>query len=179
MVINNLYDQARDGDESAQAELFKKLTDRFWVFAHRRIWNKEDAEEIVQNAMATVSSEYRKLEISKSFAAWAHKVIENKLLAHIQARRRQNGRNVPLENIGPLADNWAPDPTLKMRLLGCLKKVARANRRYARILNLHYHGFNRDEVCEKLEMTITQSYNVLSRARAMLKDCLNNGETNK
>jgi RNA polymerase sigma factor (sigma-70 family) len=176
MVINDLYEQARTGNKIAETELFKKLLDRFLVFAHQKVWNKESAEEIVQNALVTIHMEYRKIEITASFAAWCHKVIENKLLAHIQTRRRQNGRNVPLENIGPISDNWAPDPTLKMRLLGCLKKVARANRRYARILNLHYHGFNRDEVCGKLGMTMPQSYNVLSRARTRLKDCLDNGE---
>jgi RNA polymerase sigma factor (sigma-70 family) len=176
MVINDLYEQARTGNKIAETELFKKLLDRFLVFAHQKVWNKESAEEIVQSALTTVHTEYRNVEITASFAAWCHKVIENKLLAHIQTRRRQDGRNVPLENIGPLADNWTPDPTLKIRLLGCLKKVAGTNRRYARILNLHYQGFNRNEVCEKLGMSATQSYNVLSRARAKLKDCLDNGK---
>lgn len=179
MITDELYNRACGGDKSAQNELFKKLTDRFWVFAHRRVWNKEEAEEIVQNALATVLSEYRETDISANFAAWAHKVIENKFLAYIQTRRRRNGRDIPLESAVCLTDNWQPDPTLKMRLLNCLKQISRANQRYARILNLHHFGFKRDEVCKKLGMTITQSYVVMSRARAMLKDCLNEGEAGK
>ena len=92
MVINELFNRASGGNKSAQDELFKKLTDRFWVFAHRKVWNKEEAEEIVQNALATVMSEYRKTNLSANFAGWAHKVIENKFLAYIQTRRRQGGR---------------------------------------------------------------------------------------
>ena len=179
MIINELYIQACTGDKSAEAELFKKLTERFWVFAHRKVWDKEEAGEIVQNALATVLSEYRQVEISTSFVAWAHKVIENKFLAYIKTKQRQSGRDIRLENPDSLTDNWVPDPTLKMRLLNCFKQVAQANRRYARILNLHYQGFKREEVCEKLGMTVTQSYVVMSRARAMLKDCLEKGNVGK
>jgi RNA polymerase sigma factor (sigma-70 family) len=179
MTINELYDLARDGNKSAESELFKELSDRFWVFAHRKIWDKEKAEEIVQNALATVIAEYRETEISHSFTAWAHKVLENKFLAYIQAKRRQRGRNIPLESVNCLTDNWIPDPILKTQLLKCLKLVSRSNLRYARILNLHHLGFKRDEVCEKLGMTLSQSYVVMSRARAMLKECLDKGEDSK
>lgn len=176
MTINELYNNARNGDKSAEAELFKKLTDRFRVFAHRKIWNKEEAEEIVQNALATVLSEYGTIEVTSSFAAWAHKVLENKFLAYIQARKRRSGKDIPLESAEYSSEKWTPDPTLKMRLLNCLKDVGRANQRYARILNLHHLGFDRIEVCEKLGMTVTQSYVVMSRARALLKECLDKGE---
>ncbi len=175
MLINDLYKRAAVGDKSAETELFKSLIDRFQYFAHRRIWNKEEAEEIVQNALATVLSEYRATEITISFSAWAHKVLENKFLAYIQTKRREGGRNTHLAEADNIAENRSPDPTLKMRLLNCFKQVGQASRRYARILNLHHLGFKRDEVCEKLGMTITQSYVVMSRARAMLKKCLDEG----
>jgi RNA polymerase sigma factor (sigma-70 family) len=177
MNINELYNRTNSGDKSAETELFKKLTDRFWVFAHRKVWSKDEAEEIVQNALTTVLSEYRETNFSTSFAAWAHKVIENKFLAYIQTKRRQGGRDISLESTGYVTDNWMPDPTLKMRLLNCFKQICQANQRYARILNLHHLGFKRDEVCKKLGMTITQSYVVMSRARAMLKNCLDEGDS--
>lgn len=179
MIINDLYRMAGAGDKSAETELFRLLTDRFEYFAHRRVWIKEDAEEMVQNALATVLSEYRTIEITTSFAAWAHKVLENKFLAYIQAKRRQGGRITRLSDADYITENWVPDPTLKMRLLACLKEVGRASRRYARILNLHHLGFGRTEVCEKLGMTATQSYVVLSRARAILKKCLDEGNIDR
>jgi RNA polymerase sigma factor (sigma-70 family) len=178
MTINNLYERARTGDSLAEAEMFKKLADRFWAIAHHRVWDKEEAEELVQNALATVISEYRQIEISSSFSAWAHKVLENKFLAYIQTRRRQHGREISLESSKHISNDLMPDPVLKMRLLNCLKQVSRANRRYARILNLHSLGFKRAEICEKLGMTMVQSYVVMSRARAMLKKCLDKGEGN-
>ena len=179
MIINDLYKKASVGDKSAEAELFKKLGDRFRVYAHRRVWDKKEADDIAENALATVLAEYRQIEFSTGFSAWAHKVLENRFLAYIQIRRRQGGREIQVGNADCLTNNWTPDPTLKMRLLNCFKSVNQSNRRYARILNLHYLGFNRDEVCMKLGVTKTQSYLLMSRARAMLKECLEKGELSR
>jgi RNA polymerase sigma factor (sigma-70 family) len=174
--INDLYNEARAGDDTAERQLFELLLDRFQLFAHQKVWSRQDAEDIVQNALVTVSTEYRDLEITSSFAAWAHKVLENKFLAYLKTKRRQQGRGVDLDSTDFEPADWTPDPSLKRRLLDCLKKVGQGSRRYARILNLHHLGFSRDEVCERLSMSRDQTYVVMSRARSRLKDCLDNGD---
>ena len=176
MSINELYSSARSGDKSAEVELFKKLTDRFLVYAHHKVWNQADAEDLAQAALTIVATEYREVHIETSFAAWAHKIMENRLLGYIQKQRREKGRKTSGDPDENLSESWTPNPVLRMKLLGCLKKVGSVNRRYARILNLHRIGFNRSEVCEKLDLTIQQSYVLMSRARAMLKQCLDTGD---
>ncbi|MCP4703685.1 MAG: hypothetical protein GY865_03665, partial [candidate division Zixibacteria bacterium] len=49
------------------------------------------------------------------------------------------------------------------------------NRRHARILNLHFLGYTTEEICSRLEITKTNMYSLLSRARSMLELCLNKG----
>jgi DNA-directed RNA polymerase specialized sigma24 family protein len=97
------------------------------------------------------------------------------LLGYIQKQRREKDRTLSDNSSFYLAGSWAPDPTAKMSLLNCLKEVGKANRRYARILNLHQIGFNRKEICAKLGINLQQSYLVMSRARAMLRQCLETG----
>ena len=91
-TINELHASAAAGDTQAQNQLFAELTDRFRLFAHLKLGNSDDAEELVQSALATVASEYRDLKVTTSFAAWAHKVVENKYLAYLRSRGRQRGR---------------------------------------------------------------------------------------
>ena len=134
-AINDLHSRALLGDSDAEKQLFSFLTGRFLTFAHQKVWNNEDAEEIIQNA-----------------------------------------RNVPIDNTEYESGGWTPEPGLKMHLLDCLNKVGRTSRRYARILNLHHLGFTREEICDRLDLTRNQSYAVMSRARAMLRDCLEKGE---
>jgi RNA polymerase sigma factor (sigma-70 family) len=173
--VNELYELAASGDKQAEARLFAALTDRFRLFAHLRVWNRDEVDDLVQAALAVVAEEYRSVNIETSFAAWAHKVMQNRLLGYIQKQRREKGRMASGDTNNCRQASWTPDPTLRMKLLACLKKVGLANRRYARILNLHHIGFSRDEVCERLGVTRDQSYLIMSRARSMLKKCLDKG----
>ena len=174
--INSLYEAALNGGAKAEAELFSALTERFSLFAHQMVWNREEAEDLVQAALAVVAAEYREVAIEVSFAAWAHKILENRLLGYIQKQRREKGRNVSSDTDEYRPEEARSDPTLRMKLLACLKRIGLANRRYARIINLHHFGYARDEICRKMRMTLQQSYVVMSRARSMLKKCLDEGE---
>lgn len=174
-TINELFQRAVSGNSEDRERLFECLSDRFHLFLRLKQCEKRDAEEIAQNALATVAEEFEKLNITVSFSAWAHKVLENRFLHHLQSSRRREARSAPLDEEAISANPKMIDPDLKMRLLHCLEQVALSNRRYARILNLHQIGYSREEICQKLGMTVNQSYVVMSRARAMLRQCLDNG----
>jgi len=175
-VINDLYQATLSGNPEAENRLFEALTERFRFFTRQRVGNKMEVEEIVQDALATVLDKYRKMEFETSFAAWAHKVVENKFLYFLQRKGRDQARNTPLDNPDTVANPGVPDPTLRRRLLACLKKVCAINIRYARILNYHLHGYSRQEVSDKMKITLNQTYVSMSRARSMLKKCLAEGE---
>lgn len=174
--IDELFRLAANGDKKAETELFSTISDRFSLFAHQRVWNREVVQDLVQEAIAVVAAKYRSVNIESSFAAWAHKIMENRLLGYIQKRRREKGRVATEKHDEYLMAAWTPDPNLRMRLLNCLKEVGLANRRYARIINLHHLGYSRKEICGMLDMTLDQSYVVMSRARGMLRNCLDKGE---
>jgi len=178
-TIDELYILASSGDLKAESELFSELAVRFRVFAHRKVWNQQEAEDLVQTALAVVAEEYREIDIETSFAGWAHKIMENRILGYIQQRRREKGRSVSSDSVEPLTTGWTPKPTLRTRLLDCLKKVGMANRMYARIINLHHFGFTRDEICEKLGVKLEHSYVIMSRARMKLKECLEKGDIDR
>jgi len=176
--INNLYTIARDGNQAGEEELFKALTARFRLFARQRIWDELDSEEIVQDALMTICKEYRGIDFTTSFSAWAYKVLDNRILGYIQTKKRHNGRISSVseaENL-PATDRDNPKLELKRKLMQCMRKVASTNLRYARVLNLHYQGFNTEEICEKTGLTRNNLYSVLSRARSMLEYCLEKGD---
>ena len=169
--INFLYQTARNGDKQAEEQLFSVLAVRFGILANHRIWNEQDAEDVVQNALAVVAREYKGTVISVSFAAWAYKVLDNRMLSYFKGTRQDV----------TVADNDPPDmsgtePMFKIRLLDCVKKVRRAHAKYGQAVLLHYQGYTTREVCERLGVTSQNFYMILSRARVMLKRCLETGE---
>lgn len=174
--INTLFQTARTGDREAEKRLLEGLFVRFRLFAYQKVWDEDEAAELAQEALVIIAREYSGLEIEKSFAAWAYRVLENRLMSYFRTRRvrrealEREGLDRPPESAGD------PQPDLKRKLLDCLRKVGSANRRYARILNLHYQGFSTGDVCRKLRMTANHSYVMLSRARDMLERCLDTGK---
>jgi RNA polymerase sigma factor (sigma-70 family) len=173
--INGLYDNARKGDRGAEEQLFKKLYESFSIFVQHRIWNKQDCEEIVQDSLMAIKDKYGNMHFEKSFSAWAYKVLENKILYFMRSRRYH-------ENMYLQASEYRQphklhsDPVFLRQLLDCLKKVSSKNMRHARILNMHYQGFSVNEICGKLKLTRNGMYILLSRARSLLKLCLEKGD---
>jgi len=175
--INALHGLAAGGDEAAEKQLFVHLSARFSFFVRQKLGVMVEGDEIVQNALTTILEEYRTIEIEVSFAAWANKVLDNRVRAYLQEKTRRKVRadRVRDRSASAAADLSNPNPDLKLRLLSCLRKIGQANIRYARILNLHYQGFATEEICVKLGLTRGNCYSVLSRARSLLDVCLETG----
>jgi RNA polymerase sigma-70 factor (ECF subfamily) len=181
MSINSLYELIRNGDIAAEKQLFEEMTARFRYFVYPRIRDSMDAEEIVQEALVTISKEYKTLEIESSFIAWSYKVLDNRILGYIQSKRRQ-AKNIDRlkANMESSRSSDAESPgELNMKLLDCLKKIANANMRYARILNFNYQGYSSNEICGKLNITTSNLYSILSRARSMMRRCLDSGDIHR
>jgi RNA polymerase sigma factor (sigma-70 family) len=174
LTINELYIRAHSGDKAAREELFKKLSDRFKYFLRHKIDSGLDVEEVAQETMLTISEKIEALEIESSFAAWAYQVLEFKLARYYRDKRTAARKFAYDGGMQDAPEPAVPDatPSLKRRLLECLKKVSGANRIFARILNLQYQGFETSEICGKLNVTRSNAYIILSRARRALKECL-------
>jgi RNA polymerase sigma factor (sigma-70 family) len=173
--LNSLFAQARTGDSTAEKRLFEYLSERFRQFARHRIWDPMDADEVVQETIMTICREYRSLEITASISAWAYKVLDYRILTHVQAQQTKCRRTatdpLALETIPAVS----PHLELRRRLIDCLRKICVTNRRYARVLNLHSQGYETPEICKRLELRENSMYSLLHRSRAMLRRCLETG----
>ena len=172
MRLDDLQRAVRGGDPEAEKELFQLLSERFRLLAYQKVWNAEDARDVAQEALAAVARELRTLDVHTSFAAWAQRVFENRLLAYIKTKQAQVGRMGARLDSDHELQSEEIDPRLRQRLLFCFEKVARVSRRYARILNLHFQGFDTAEICRRLRISENNCYILLFRARALLKNCL-------
>ncbi|HOP06308.1 MAG TPA: RNA polymerase sigma factor [candidate division Zixibacteria bacterium] len=177
MDINELLINALRGDAGAETQLFEALTARFRLFAHQRLRDGCDCEEVVQESLLTIAREYKTTEFTTSFAAWAYKVLDYRILAQIKKRRTIADREQPLPD-----EDWSPgagiedvNPDLKRKLLDCLRQIRRGNPRYARALALQYQGYETEEQCQRMRLTRNTFYSLLSRARSALERCLEQG----
>lgn len=172
MKLDDLQRSARAGDPDAEKALLQHLNERFSLLAYQKVWNAEDAKDVVQEALAAVARELKTLDVHTSFTAWAQRVFENRLLAYIRSRQTQEKILGARLEIGPELASDEVSPRLRRRLLFCFERVARLSRRYARILNLHFQGYDTKEICRRLGISENNCYVLLFRSRTLLKDCL-------
>jgi RNA polymerase sigma factor (sigma-70 family) len=172
--INTLFDAAKSGCAQSEEQLFSLLLERFRLIAHHRLWDSTDAEEVTQEALFVIIREYRELTVTVSFAAWAQKVLDNRILARIAGNRtRETRRARATDQSEPVFES---DLDLEVSLSECLAKIGRINRDYARVLNYHCQGFETDEICKRLKVKRNTLYSLLHRGRALLRRCLETGE---
>jgi RNA polymerase sigma-70 factor (ECF subfamily) len=170
--INFLFEKAKNNDSKAVNELFEYLNVSFRLFLQSRSIEKQDSEDILQSVMLTISAKYRDLVSSHNFSGWAYAVLKNKLYDFYKSKRSSKIQNVGKRNFAEEFSAATSNPLLLMQLKQCLSKISEKNLRYMRILNLCYLGHSKEEICNKLKITPNNFYVILSRARAMLKKCL-------
>ena len=178
MDLKRLLQAAIQGNDRSEEELLRHLSVRFVGFAVLRLGNKQDAEEVVQDTLAAIARDYKSVEYEVSFAAWAHKVLEHRVLKKLSSRKLRNSVVSYSEDLERLPDQSGSHGAkeLKRKLSECLKKIGKANIRYARIINLHHLGYSANEIAGKLGITRDNCYMILSRARVQLRRCLDTGE---
>lgn len=170
--INDLVLRAGRGDKSAEQDLMRHLSVSFRLFAQHRVWNDQDAEEVVQDALVTILSKYRGIEFETSFAGWAYQVLNHKILDYVKKKQTRKKLDEQVAADTAAAPQRSADPGLRQRLIDCFRKLGRSNVRHARILNLHRQGYGTGEICRKLGLTENNFYVLLMRARRALEICL-------
>lgn len=174
--FTELYKRAIDGDPSARQELYGQLYVSFRIIARHRIRDWNDAEEAVQAAVVKVTSKLDQVADPQRFPAWAHMILKNEIIDYYRGTQTRRVHEVELD-AGETPHNYqVADPDLKMRLKECLKKVNAVFAKHARILNLRYQGYGTQEICARLAITPNNLHVILSRARALLKNCLETGD---
>jgi RNA polymerase sigma-70 factor (ECF subfamily) len=176
--IDILYKAVLTGNKNDENALFEVLSVRLNAFAYRKLGDQNDARELVNDVLLAVSKYYRELEVNVSFSAWVYKILKNKIANYWRSKRRgEKAMQVERQRYDNL--NWEPDPEFEPHLLACLKQVAQFNKIFARILNLKYQGYNSEEICGRLNITTSNLYVILHRARMALKSCLDEGDIKK
>jgi len=174
--MDNLLARARDGDKSAEEEIFQHLLVRFRLFSRHKIGDHDIADEIAQKACLTILKKYKTAKYTIGFEAWAYGVLKMTIKNHFSSLK--TNQNMSLTDMGggeetiPAAASTKPE--LERRLTDCLRRLFKINRRYARVLNLSYQGYETDEICRKLDINRNNLYVTLNRARTILWACLRN-----
>ena len=87
--LDQLVEQAREGDEEALEAVVRALQDRIYNLALRMLWHPSDAEDATQEILVKVITRLRQFRHESAFTTWVYQIAKNHLF--ITRRHRANG----------------------------------------------------------------------------------------
>ncbi len=183
-----LLDRVRNGDDSGFAELVAGHSSRLLGLAWRLVGNREDAEDIAQEAFIRLHRHIGDFRGDSALATWLHRTVTRLAIDHLRRRklkerifffRRNDEEADPLE----LVADPSPSPGDHYQAGETRRRVARAMQRLSPrqqvVFTLrHYEELPLREIAALLELEEGTVKSHLHRAvhllRAELKDLREN-----
>jgi len=178
-----LVERVRGGDVSAYDELVRKYERQVFRIAQRITQNREDAEDVTQDAFVKGFEKLDQFQGNSKFYTWLVRIAVNESLMRL--RKRRTGRMVSIdedvqtdEGSVPrdLAD-WAPDPEQnysQAELNKILEKTIKGLPPGFRVVFelRDVQGLSTEETAEALGLSIPAVKSRLLRARLQLRERL-------
>jgi RNA polymerase sigma-70 factor, ECF subfamily len=166
-----LIRQARRGS----ADAVEALVRRHWDAAHRAafliVQDAGAAEDIAQEAMLAAVRALDGFDRRRPFRPWLHRIVVNRSLDWVRARRRRAEVSAETEATGVAA---APLRELSDELMAALAELDPDQR--ALIVLRHLLGYRASELARMMELPPATVRTQLSRALARLRALLEEGE---
>jgi len=154
------------GDRRAFALLYKRWHPKLLRLAYRLTRNKDDAQDVIQDAAITIAKNISKLQDPSKFSAWAYTIVRRRAADHIaKAVRTRNIKTRAMQrDISPHTGILDDVLTLKQ----ALDRLAKPDRI---ILELFYiDGMSGKEMAAAMGVPLGTIKSRLFAARAKLQE---------
>lgn len=168
----------------------KDYTVDLYAYTISKVADKLTAEDIVQNTFLAALESLNRFENKSGPKTWLFSILKNKIADYYRQRYKQvdkffisdaaeglfdeNGNfKTPCSTIQWTTDEELLDnPEFLMALHHCLEALPR---KMSSVVELKYlYGADSRRVCQKLEITQANFWQVMHRAKLLLKTCLEN-----
>lgn len=170
-VQRTLVERARKGDPSAQRELYETHVDRVFRLTFRLTGLEEVAREMTQDTFVRAFAGLGDFRGDAQFSTWLHRIAVSVTLNELRRRKREHGRNAPLDEALTMAHASAvSDPILRRRIAEAVAALPEGCRT---VFLMHdAEGFTHEEIGAALGVTAGTSKAQLSHGRAKLRVAL-------
>src|SRR6204780_2210559 len=178
-----LVQRARQGDMAAYEKLVKQYDRQVFRIANHIVQNREDAEDVVQDAFLKAYEKLDQFQGNSKFYTWLVRIAVNESLMRL--RKRRTGKMVSIDDDieteegsvpRDLAD-WSPNPEQnygQAELAEILRKTIQGLPHGFRIVFVlrDVDGLSTEETAETLGLSVPAVKSRLLRARLQLRERL-------
>jgi RNA polymerase sigma-70 factor (ECF subfamily) len=167
-----LIEDCRKGNKKAQFRLYEQYSKAMYNLAYRILNNREDAEDILQEAFVESFRNLDSFRFESTFGAWLKKIIVNKCLNHIKKKK------IDLTLCETLPTTIYEEEEEVIYETGKIfKSIELLPDGYRIILTLYLlEGYDHSEISQILGISESTSKSQYSRAKEKLKNILSKNQ---
>lgn len=150
------------------------LKSKLFRFALRILGDPDEAKDVVQEVFARVWAKGKAMQEIRNWEAWCMRVVHNLSIDRIRLNNRQHA--LPLSE-GLHIHHDTPSPHDRTELVESMKQIAEIMatlpQKQQQVIHLRdVEGYSYKEICEVLELDMSQVKVYLFRARNVLREKL-------
>lgn len=152
-------------------ELWKDFSDRLMGFILKRVRNRHDAEDILQDVFIKIHNGINKLEEKDKMQSWVYQIARNTIIDYY---RRQTDVTVTSEIYEDIVDESITSQINNEEIASCLiPMIDQMPERYKQAVTLtEINGFSQKEMADKLGLSLSGAKSRVQRGRDKLKEML-------
>jgi RNA polymerase sigma factor (sigma-70 family) len=155
----------------AQRELYNRFSPKMLAVCYRFAHNREDAEDMLQEAFIKVFSQIHTFQNKGAFEGWIRRIIVHTCINHLKKNKRFN-ESVDIINANAIQvrEESIPSIVQAKQIVECIRLLPIG---YRTVLNLYaIEGYSHKEIAEMLDVEESTSRSQYTRAKQMLEDIL-------
>jgi RNA polymerase sigma-70 factor (ECF subfamily) len=171
MTEQSLIKACSQNNAVAQRELYNRFSGMLFGICYRYAYNKEDAEDMLQEGFIKIFSRITSFENKGNFEGWMKRVIVHTCINYLKKNQKFND-HITLENAQNLE---AKEEGIASKLLGkqvieCLRLMPIG---YRTVINMYaIEGFSHKEIADILEIEESTSRSQFIRGKNFLESIL-------
>ncbi len=175
MLSIDLVERCKQHDRKAQLSLYKQYCDGMFCVAMRFVNNRDDAEDVMQEAFIKAFQKIHQFKGEVTFGAWLKRIVINKCLDFLKTRKE---RAIEIqENTLQIAEDedWTVEREVSMEEVK--QAMLKLPEKYQHVLQLYLlEGYDHEEIAQILGLTNTASRTRLVRGKGFLRAILTKKE---
>ena len=170
-----LVDRFKGGDATAFDQLVTRYWDRIYAMTNQLLRNKQDAEEVTQDAFIRAHRGLVNFRGDSAFSTWLHRLTVNQVLMYF---RRRSVKNEKVSDDGEIPEQTVVGSSNPNRMqvvdrIALRNAIALLPKGYKSVFVLHdVEGYEHEEVARRLGISIGTSKSQLHKARLKLRGLL-------
>ena|SRR2546423_9586242 len=155
----------------AQRELYNRFSPKMLAVCYRFAHNREDAEDMLQEAFIKVFSQIHTFQNKGAFEGWIRRIIVHTCINHLKKNKRFNESvDIIHANGIQVREESVPSIVQAKQIVECIRLLPIG---YRTVLNLYaIEGYTHKEIADMLDIEESTSRSQYTRAKQMLEEIL-------